>query len=143
MDNTGQENHRRLLAGVFFVYGCSHLVVAAFIWTVFLALARAGYFDVLRELKTLTLSGLTLSVVAMPLLTGYALLRRKSWSGGMVCITCVAMLFVTFIVLWQITLPRLSTARIVFGALYAGSNLALSTYAGWFVNELRHDRSSS
>jgi hypothetical protein len=100
-----------LLAILFLVYGCSHLGVLAFIWTVFLALARSGYSDVLRELKTLTLLGVTLAVVAMPLLSGYALLRRRSWAGGVVCITCLAILFVTFIVLRQIAWPRLSTAR--------------------------------
>ena len=140
IDVAKQEFHSRILAALFCFYGCSHLVVAAFIWIVFLALARAGYSDVLRELKTLTLLGVTLSGVAMPLLSGYALLRRRSWAGGMVCLTCLAILIMTFIVFRQIAWPRLSTNRIIFGALYAGSNLALSTYACWFVNKLRHDR---
>jgi hypothetical protein len=140
IDAPKQESHSRILAALFCFYGCSHLVVVAFIWIVFLALARTGYYDVVRELKTLTLLGVTLSGVAMPLLSGYALLRRRSWTGAVVCITCLAILFVTFIVLRQLAWPRLSTNRIIFGALYAGSNLTLSTYACWFVNKLRHDR---
>jgi hypothetical protein len=137
MDKSGQQNHRRLLAILFLVYGCSHLIVAAFIWTVFFALARSGYFDVLRELKTLTLLEVTLAGVALPLLSGYALLRKRSWAGGIACLTCLAILIMTFIVLRQIAWPRLSTNRIICGALYAGSNLALGTYACWFVNKLR------
>jgi len=140
IDVPKQEYNSRILAALFCLYGCSHLVVVAFIWMVFLALAGAGYFDVLRELKTLTLLGVTLSGVAMPLLSGYALWRRRSWAGGMVCVTCLAILIMTFIVSRQIAWPKLSTNRIIFGALYAGSNLALSTYACWFVNKLRHER---
>jgi hypothetical protein len=140
IDVPKQEYNSRILAALFCLYGCSHLVVLAFTWTVFLALARSGYSDVLRELKTLTLLGVTLSGVALPLLSGYALLRKRSWAGGIACLTCLAILIMTFIVLRQIARPRLSTNRIIFGALYAGSNLALSTYAGWFVNKLRHDR---
>jgi hypothetical protein len=137
MDNSGEPNHRRLLAILFVIYGSSHLVAAAFIWTVFLALARTGYSDVLQQLKTLTLLGVTLLGAAMPL-CGYVLWRRRSWTGGMVCLTCLAILIMTFIVLRQIAWPRLSTNRIIFGSLYAGSNLALSAYACWFVNRLRH-----
>ena len=140
IDVPEQEHNSRILAALFCLYGCSHLVVVAFLWMVFLALAGAGYFDVLRELKTLTLFGVTLSGVAMPLLSGYALLRRRSWAGGVVCLTCLAILIMTFILFRQIAWPTLSTNRIIFGALYAGSNLSLSTYACWFVNKLRHDR---
>jgi len=135
--NTGQQNHRTVLSILFFLYGCLHLMAVAFVWSVVLALAGEGYVDVVRELKTLTLLGLTLATVAMPLLSGYALLRRRPWARGVLSLTCLAILIVSIIVLWQISWPRLSTARIVFGILYGGASLAMCIYGFWFVSKRR------
>ena len=120
-----QHDQRRVVAILFVIYGLFHLAAAAFVWIVILALAREGYFNFFRELKTVTLLGMTLSVVVMPLLSGYALLRTRSWARGAVWLTCLAIMIASFIVLRQLTWPMLSTARVIFGALYGGASLAM------------------
>jgi hypothetical protein len=134
MDSTGQQNHRTVLSILLFLYVCIHLVAVAFLWSVILALAGEGYVVVLREFKTLTLLGMTLLVVAMPLLSGYALLRGRPWTREAVRLTSLAILIASIIVLRQISWPRLSTGRLVFGTLYGGASLALAIYGFWFVN---------
>lgn len=120
-----QHNRRRVVAILFTLYGLLHLAVIGFVWIVVLALAREGYFAVFRELKALTLLVLTLSTVVMPLVSGYALLRTRSWAKGAVWLTCLAMMIASFIVLRQITWPMLNTTRVIFSALYGGANLAM------------------
>ena len=132
-----QEYHRRILGTLLILHGCLHLAVAAFWWSIIFGLAREGYTDVLRDLKTTTASAMTLSMVAMPLVSGVALLVGRSWAGGAVLLTCVATLIVNFIVLQQVASPQLTPARIVFGTLYGGTNLAMSVYGFWFVNRRR------
>jgi len=133
--NTGQRNHRRVLSILLLLYGCLHLMAVAFVWAVILALAGEGYVDVVREFKTLALLGLTIAGVAMPLLSGYALLRGRRWARGVLSLTCLAILIVIITVLWQISWPRLSSARIVFGILYGGASLAMCIYGFWFVRK--------
>src|SRR5262245_54006305 len=140
---TEQHNCRRVAAIVFVLYGLFHSAVIGFVWIVVLALAREGYFDVFRELKTLTLFGITVSVVLLPLLSGYALIRSRPWARGAVRLTCFAILIVSFVMLWQISLPGLSTARLVFGVFYGGANLAFCTYCLWFVSRRERDLSVS
>ena len=125
MSSGEQHNHRKVAAILFVLYGLFHLAVIGFVWIVVLALAREGYFDVFRELKTLTLVGLTLSLVVMPLVSGYALFRIRSWAKGAVWLTCLAMMIATFIVFRHITWPVLSAARVIFAALYGGASLAM------------------
>ena len=120
-----QHNHRRVAAILFVLYGLFHLAVIGFVWIVVLALAGEGYFDVFRDFKTLTLVGLTLAVVVMPLVSGYALFRIRSWAKGAVWLTCLAMVIASFIVLRQLTSPALSFARVIFGALYTLASLAI------------------
>jgi hypothetical protein len=127
----------RVLAILFILWGCLHLAVGAFWWSIIFGLAREGYTDVLLDLKTSIALALTISMVVLPLVSGVALLVGRSWAGGAVLLTCVAILIVNFIVLRQVATPRLSTARIVFGAVYGGANLAMSAYGFWFVNKRR------
>src|SRR6185503_17535951 len=94
-----QHNHRRVAAILFVLYGLFHLAVIGFVWIVVLALAGEGYFDVFRDFKTLTLVGLTLAVVVMPSVSGYALFRIRSWAKGAVWLTSLAMIIASFIVL--------------------------------------------
>lgn len=140
MNTSNQEHHRRVLATLLILCGCLHLVVAAFWWSIILGLAREGYTDVLRDVKTTTVFAMTLSMVALPLVSGVALLSRRSWVGGAVLVTCVVILIVNFMVLRQLTWPRLTPARIVSGTLYGGTNLALSAYGLWFVNRRRFEQ---
>jgi hypothetical protein len=123
-----------VLSILLFLYVCLHLVAVAFLWSVILALTSEGYVVVLREFKTLTLLGMTLLVVGTPLLSGYALLRGRPWAREALTLACLAILIVSIVVLRQISWPRLSTARIVFGTLYGGASLALSIYGFWFVS---------
>lgn len=116
----------RVLAILFILWGCLHLGVGAFWWSIIFGLAREGYTEVLLDLKTSIALALTISMVVLPLVSGIALLRAGSWSGGAVLVTCVVILIVNFILLRQVASPRLSAARIVFGALYGGANLAIS-----------------
>ena len=120
-----QHNHRRVAAILFVLYGLFHLAVIGVVWIVVLALAGEGYFDVFRDFKTLTLVGLTLAVVVMPLVSGYALFRIRSWAKGAVWLTCLATIIASFIVLRQLTSPTLSFARVIFGALYTLASLAI------------------
>jgi hypothetical protein len=133
--NTGERNHRRVLSILLFLYGCLHLVATAFVWIVIFALVSEGYRDSLRDLNKLILMGMTLVVIVMPLLSGYALLRGRPWARGVLSLTCVAILIVSIIALWQISWPRLSSARIVFGILYGGASLAMCIYGFWFVRK--------
>jgi len=137
MNTSNQEQHRKVLGTLLILHGCLHLAVAAFWWSIILGLAREGYTDVLRDLKTTTAFAMTLSMVALPLVSGVALLVGRSWAGGAVLLTCVAILIVNFIVLQQVASPRLTPARIVFATLYGGANLAISAYGLWFVNRRR------
>jgi len=120
-----QHNHRRVAAILFVLYGLFHLAVIGFVWIVVLALAGEGYFDVFRDFKTLTLVGLTLAVVVMPSVSGYALFRIRSWAKGAVWLTSLAMIIASFIVLRQLTSPALSLARVIFGALYTLASLTI------------------
>jgi hypothetical protein len=140
MNRLNQEHHRRVLATVLILYGCLHLAVAAFWWSIILGLAREGYTDVLRDLKTTTAFAMTLSTVALPLVSGLALLLGRPWAGRTVLLTCVVILIVNFMVLRQVASPRLTPARIVFGTLYGGTTLAMSVYGLWFVNRRRSEQ---
>jgi len=125
MTEAEQHNHRRVAAILFALYGLVNLAVIGFVWLIVLVLAREGYFDVFRELKTLTLVAMTLSVVVLPLVSGYALFRIRSWAKGAVWLTCLAMVIASFIVLRQLTSPALSFARVIFGALYTLASLTI------------------
>jgi len=140
MNKSNQEHHRRVLATLLIVCGCLHLAVAAFWWSIIFGLAREGYTDVLRDFKTTTAFAMTLSMVALPLVSGLALLPGRSWAGGAVLLTCVAILIVNFMVLRQLAWPRLSPGRIVFGTVYGGPNLAIAAYGLWFVSRRRSER---
>jgi hypothetical protein len=140
MNKSNQEHHRRVLATLLIVYGCLHLAVAAFWWLIILGLAREGYTDVLRDLKTTTAFAVTLSMVALPLVSGIALLLGRRWAGRTVLLTCLVILIVNFMVLRQLAWPRLSTARIVFGTVYGGTNLAIGGYGLWFVSRRRSEQ---
>jgi hypothetical protein len=63
---------------------------------------REGYTDVLRDLKTTTAFAMTLSTVALPLVSGLALLLGRPWAGRTVLFTCVVILIVNFMVLRQV-----------------------------------------
>ena len=140
MNRLNQEHHRRVLATVLILYGCLHLAAAAFWWSIILGLAREGYTDVLRDLKTTTAFAMTLSTVALPLVSGLALLLGRPWAGRTVLLTCVVILIVNFMVLRQVASPRLTPARIVFGTIYGGTTLAMSVYGLWFVNRRRSEQ---
>jgi hypothetical protein len=135
--NTGQQNHRTVLSILFFLYGCLHLMAVAFVGSVILALADEGYVDLVRDFKPSALLVLTLASVALPLLSGYSLLRNRPWARGALSATCLAILIVSIIVLRQLSWPRLSTARIVFEILYGGASLAICIYGFWFVSRRR------
>jgi hypothetical protein len=141
MSNGERQNHQRVVAILFVVYGLFHLAVIGFVWIVVLALAREGYFDVFRGLKTLTLVGLTLSMVVMPLLSGYALFRITSWAKGAVWLTCLAILIASLIVLRQLTWPMLSTPRIIVGTLYGGASVTICIYGFWLMSKQRRSLS--
>jgi hypothetical protein len=143
MNTSNQEHHRRVLATLLILQGCLHLAVFVFWWSIILGLAREGYIEVLGDLKTTSAFAMTLSMVAMPLVSGVALLVRRGWAGGMVPLTGVMILIVTFIVLRQVASPRLTPARIVFSTLYGGMNLAISAYGFWFVNRRRSKQGQS
>jgi hypothetical protein len=121
--------HERILAALFCSYGFSHLAVASFFWVIILALAKAGYF----ELRTFAGVGITLLVVATPLISAYALLRHWRWSQVATGVTCLVILIFSFIVLSRLVTPGLSATRVVFAGLYAAASLAICIYGLWFV----------
>jgi hypothetical protein len=134
---TNRPRRGKVLAALFIFYGGAHLLAAAFLWLIVLALAGEGYSGQLREPKTLALFGSPLLAAALPLLSGYALLRGRRWAEGAVWLTCLAVLLVNFIVLTQITKPELSARREIFAVLYGGASAALCLYGIWFVRKGR------
>jgi hypothetical protein len=122
-------NHARILAALFCVYGIAHLAVASFFWVIILALAYEGYYD----LRTFGGVGMTLLVVFTPLLSAYALLRQRRWAKGATGVTCLVMLIFSFILLSRLVSPGLSARRVLFGSLYGAANLAMCIYGLWFV----------
>jgi hypothetical protein len=118
----------RVLAVLFFFYGIAHLVAASFVLPVILALAHEGYINLFRDSKAITLLASTLSMVVMPLLSGYALLLNRLWAKGVVIVTGVLILIVSVVVLRQILSQTSSPARVMFVILYGGGSVALCIY---------------
>src|SRR5262245_14296379 len=129
---TNQQRHGRILAALFASYGCVHLAVFSFVWVIILALSNEGYYE-LRELKSIGFLVLTFFIVATPLLSTYALLSRRRWASVAVCLTCLVIMIGSFIVLSNISWPRLSLNRIIFGVLYGGASLTICIYGLWFA----------
>jgi hypothetical protein len=125
----GNQYHGRILAALFCFYGFAHLAAASFFWIVILALAYEGYY----ELRTFAGVGMTLLVVATPLLSAYALLRQRRWAKGAAGVTCLMILIFSFILLSRVVSPGLSARRVLFGSLYGAATLALCIYGFWFV----------
>ncbi len=123
MERPRQKVLRETIGVLFILYGCLHLAVLAFGWSIILAISIEGYFNVLKQLALLAL---TICTVVMPTLTGYAFLRNRRWQGPAVYLTSVVILIVSFMVLWQIFSVSTSPARVVFGILYGGLSVAIA-----------------
>jgi hypothetical protein len=127
--SASKQRHSRILAALFCFYGFSHLAVASFFWVIILALAKEGYY----ELRTFAGVGMTLLVVATPLISAYALLRHRRWAQVATGVTCLVILIFIFIVLSRLVTPGLSVTRLLFAGLYAAASLAICIYGLWFV----------
>jgi hypothetical protein len=124
--------HERILAALFCFYGFSHLAVASFFWVIILALAKESYYQ-FQVLRTFGGFGMTLVVVAMPLLSAYALLRRRRWAKGVTGVTCLGILIFSFVLLSRLVSTGPSATRVLFGSLYGAASLAICIYGLWFV----------
>jgi hypothetical protein len=103
------------------------------VWLIVLALAEEGYSDQVTGAKALALFGVPILTSALPLLSGYSLLRARRWAGRAVWLTCLAVSLGSLFVLVQIARPALSARRELFVILYGGASAALSLYGIWFV----------
>jgi len=128
-----QREHGKILAVLFILFGAAHLVLVSFVWSIVFALAREGYLRELPWFQMLALLGVTLSLIATPLISAIALLRQRAWADGMVSVACLVILAAGFIVLRYALRPGFSMTRLMFGVLYGGTNLAISVYGLWFV----------
>jgi hypothetical protein len=132
MENRDQRQHRKILAILFLFYAGAHVLTVSFVWLITLALTAEGYHQ-LADAKTLGLVGASLFPVVLPLLSAYSLLRRRLWAKGVVRLTCLLILAIGMLVLFQLSRPRFSTNRVIFAILYGGASAALSLYGIWFA----------
>lgn len=69
------------------------------------------------------------------LLSAYSLLRGRTWAKTLVIATSLVILMISLVVLIQISVPRLSTIRVIFIILYGGASASLCLYGIWFVKK--------
>src|SRR6266487_4807240 len=77
IDKPNQREHGKILAVLFILFGAAHLVLVSFVWSIVFALAREGYLRELPWFQMLALLGVTLSLIATPLISAIALLRQR------------------------------------------------------------------
>ena len=142
IDKPNQREHGKILAVLFILFGAAHLVVVFFVWSIVFALAHEGYFPKLPMLQMLALLGVTLSLIATPLVSAIALLRQRSWASGAVSAACLVILVAVFTVLYYDLRPGFSMTRLAIGVLYGGTNLAISVYGLWFVSRRAQAKAS-